>query len=55
MMGRLRDVLNQLWTLLGMYALWVTLVGSAKYVIGVAIVGTFIVWVLSYNIREGGE
>jgi hypothetical protein len=49
------DIINQVWTLLGMFIAWVVLEGSAKTVVGFAIIATFIVWVISYSIRNAED
>jgi hypothetical protein len=46
------DFLNQAWTLLGMFVAWVVLDGSAKTVVGYAIVVTTLIWVVTYNARN---
>jgi hypothetical protein len=46
------DIANQLWTLLGMFIAWVVLDGSAKTVVGYAIVITLAVWAITINIRN---
>jgi hypothetical protein len=46
------DFLNQAWTLLGMFVAWVVLDGSAKTVVGYAIVVTTLLWVISYKARN---
>lgn len=46
------DFLNQAWTLLGMFVAWVVLDGSAKTVVGYAIVVTTLVWVVTYKARN---
>jgi len=51
----LKDMVDQLWTLLGMFIAWVVLDGSAKTIVGYAIVGTFIAWVVTYPIRNREE
>ena len=48
----LRDMVDQLWTLLGMFIAWVVLDGSAKTVVGYAIVGTLAVWAITYPLRN---
>jgi hypothetical protein len=48
----LSDFLNQAWTLLGMFVAWVVLDGSAKTVVGYAIVATTLVWVVTYKARN---
>jgi hypothetical protein len=47
-----RDMLDQLWTLLGMGIAWVVLDGSAKQIVGIAIWGTLLAWCISYPIRN---
>jgi hypothetical protein len=51
----LRDMVEQLWTLLGMFIAWVVLDGSAKTVVGYAIWGTLIAWAITYPIRNPKE
>lgn len=46
------DIANQLWTLLGMFVAWVVLEGSAKTVVGYAIIFTLAVWAITLNIRN---
>jgi hypothetical protein len=48
----LKDMVEQLWTLLGMFIAWVVLDGSAKQVVGVAIFGTLFFWAVTYPIRN---
>lgn len=45
-------MVEQLWTLLGMFIAWVVLDGSAKTVVGYAIVGTLVVWAITYRLRN---
>jgi len=47
-----RDMIDQLWTLLGMFIAWVVLDGSAKTVVGYAIIGTLIAWAVTYPVRN---
>jgi hypothetical protein len=51
----LKDMIDQLWTILGMFIAWVVLDGSAKTVVGYAIIGTFTAWMISYPIRNRKE
>lgn len=46
------DMIDQLWTLLGMFIAWVVLDGSAKTIVGYAIVGTLFAWAITYPIRN---
>jgi hypothetical protein len=48
-------MVQQLWTLLGMFIAWVVLTGSAKTVVGYAIVLTLIVWAVTYRLRNPKE
>ncbi len=51
----LRDMIEQLWTVLGMFIAWVVLDGSAKTVVGYAIIGTLIAWAVTYRLRNPRE
>ena len=46
------DMVDQLWTLLGMFIAWVVLDGSAKTIVGYAIIGTLVAWAITYPIRN---
>jgi len=48
----IRDMIEQLWTLLGMFIAWVVLDGSAKTVVGYAIIATLAVWAITYPLRN---
>ena len=48
----LNDLLGQAWTLLGMFVAWLVLEGSAKDVVGWAIMGTSVLWMITYPIRN---
>ena len=52
MMKLLKDMIDQLWTLLGMFIAWVVLDGSAKVVVGYGIFVTTIIWILTSPIRH---
>lgn len=47
-----KEILNQTFTLLGMFIAWVVLEGSAKTVVGWAIIWSIIIWLVSMGIRE---
>jgi hypothetical protein len=51
----LRDMVDQLWTLLGMFIAWVVLDGSAKTVVGYAIASTLVVWAITYRFRNPAD
>ena len=46
------DFFNQLWTILGMFTAWVVLEGSAKTIVGYAIMVTLVIWAVTLNIRN---
>jgi hypothetical protein len=49
------ETLNQTFTLLGMFIAWVVLDGSAKTVVGWAIVASTLIWLMSMKVRENEE
>ena len=49
------DLIDQAWTLLGMFIAWVVLDGSAKTVVGYGIIWTTIIWILTSPIRHREE
>jgi uncharacterized membrane protein YuzA (DUF378 family) len=51
----LNDLIGQAWTLLGMFVAWLVLEGSAKTVVGYAIIGTSVLWVITYPLRNQKE
>lgn len=46
------DLINQIWTLLGMFVAWIVLEGSAKTVVGYCILASLILWALTYRLRN---
>ena len=48
----LNDLVGQACTLLGMFVAWLVLEGSAKEVVGYAIVGTSVLWMITYPLRN---
>lgn len=46
-----KDMIDQAWTLLGMFVAWVVLEGSAKDVVGMLIWITLGVWVITFPLR----
>jgi hypothetical protein len=55
MKGFINDMLGQAWTLLGMFVAWVVLDGSAKSVVGYAIMTTLGVWAITYPFRNRSD
>jgi hypothetical protein len=51
----LRDVIDQVWTLLGMFIAWLVLDGSAKTVVGYAIIFAMVVWWATYPLRNARD
>jgi hypothetical protein len=52
---KFRETLNQTFTLLGMFVAWAVLDGSAKTVVGWAIMLCGVVWLFSRKFREGEQ
>ena len=50
-----KDFIEQTWTLLGMFIAWVVLDGSAKSVVGYAIIFSLVAWAITYPIRNPKE
>ena len=51
----LSDLIGQIWTLLGMFVAWLVLEGSAKTIVGYAIVGSLAVWVVTFGLRNPSD
>jgi hypothetical protein len=52
LVGLLKDIIDQAWTLLGMAVAWLVLEGSAKELTGNLIMITLGIWVLTYPLRR---
>lgn len=50
-----KDMIDQSWTLLGMFIAWVVLDGSAKTIVGYGIMWTTMIWILTYRVRNGKD
>ncbi len=48
----MKDLIDQAWTLLGMFIAWVVLDGSAKTIVGYGIMSTLALWVITSPIRN---
>jgi len=51
----LKDMVDQAWTLLGMFIAWVVIEGSDKTVVCYAIVWSLLIWLLSMGLRENNK
>jgi hypothetical protein len=51
----LRDLIEQTWTLLGMFIAWLVLEGSARTIVGYAIIWSLVVWAITYRLRNPKE
>jgi hypothetical protein len=47
-----KDIIDQAWTLLGMIIAWFVLDGSARNVVGMMILITLAIWVVTFPIRR---
>jgi ABC-type multidrug transport system permease subunit len=50
-----KDLIDQAWTLLGMFIAWVVLDGSAKTVVGYGIMATTTLWIFTSPFRNREE
>ncbi len=51
----IKDLIDQAWTLLGMFIAWVVLDGSAKTVVGYGIILTTAIWIMTSPFRNKEE
>lgn len=49
-----KDILDQAWTLVALIIGWLVLEGTAKDITGTLIVGTLLVWVVTFPLRYEG-
>lgn len=49
------DTINQLFTILGMYATWMMMDGTAKVVFGYLLIATIVVWWITFSLRNPKE
>lgn len=49
------DVVSEAWTLVGMFVAWIVLEGSARDVAGYVILGTLVLWIITYRLRNPKE
>jgi hypothetical protein len=50
-----KDLIAEMWTLLGMFIAWVTLDGSAKTIVGYATLLALTIWIISLPLRMDKE
>lgn len=50
--GIISDIIDEIWTLVGLFAGWLVLTGSAKIIIGKVILIAFIVWLIRNRIKD---
>ena len=50
-----KESINQVFTLLGFFIAWLTLTGSARDIVGIAIVWSVIIWLITINLRKDKE
>jgi hypothetical protein len=48
----LNDLLGQLWTLVGLGVAWILLEGSARTIVGWVILGSLVLWMATYPLRN---
>lgn len=46
-----KDIIDQAWTLLGMFVAWIVLEGSARDTVGMLIWVTLAIWVITFPLR----
>ena len=46
------DLVKQMWTFVGLFSAWLVLTGSAKKVVGVAILISIGLWIATFNLRQ---
>ena len=48
----LSDLAHQIWTFVGLFSAWLVLTGSAKTVVGYAILISVFLWITTYRLRN---
>jgi len=46
------DLANQIWTFVGLFSAWLVLTGSAKTVVGDAILISLFLWIVTFPLRN---
>jgi hypothetical protein len=49
------DLANQIWTFVGLFCAWLVLTGSAKTVVGYAILISIFLWITTFRLRNPKE
>ena len=49
------DLANQIWTFVGLFSAWLVLTGSAKTVVGYAIIISLFLWITTFRLRNPKE
>lgn len=52
MKALLSDLANQIWTFVGLFSAWLVLTGSAKTVVGYAILISVFLWITTFRLRN---
>jgi hypothetical protein len=55
MKNLLSDLANQIWTFVGLFSAWLVLTGSAKTVVGYAIIISTFLWITTFRLRNPKE
>ena len=48
----IKESIAQIFTLLGFFIAWFTLTGSAQDIVGIAIIASIVIWLLTIYIRD---
>ena len=49
------DLAQQIWTFVGLFSAWLVLTGSAKIVVGYAILISVFLWITTFRLRNPKE
>lgn len=55
MIDVVKETINQIFTILGFFIAWLTLTGSARDIVGIAVVWSIVIWLITIRLRDGGE
>ena len=50
-----KDFFSEIWTFVGLFSAWLVLTGSAKSVVGDAILISIVLWVATFRLRNPKE